>query len=95
MFGLASQSYRVGQRPGVIVVDPNTLPNLQVWYNADLGTSASGNFNVNLTSGDDVSQWKDRSAFGNNLNKSGNLVTKFGWIFIICCSKSINRWSIG
>lgn len=79
MFGLASQSYRVGQRPGTIT-NPNTLPSLQVWYNSDLGTSASGNFNTNLTSGDAISQWKDRSAFGHNLNKSGNASVKPKWI---------------
>ena len=78
MFGLASQSYRVGQRPGAIT-NPNVLPSLQVWYNSDLGTSASGNFNTNLANGDDISQWKDRSAFGHNLNKSGNASVKPNW----------------
>lgn len=79
MFGLASQSYRVGQRPGT-VTNPNVLPNLDVWYNADLGTSASGNFNTNLASGDAISQWKDRSTAGHNLNKSGNASVKPKWI---------------
>jgi len=77
MFGLASQSYRVGQRP-ITVTDPNFLPSLQVWYNADLGTTV--NFNVTLANNDDVGQWKDRSAFGHNLNKSGNASVKPNWI---------------
>lgn len=77
MFGLAGQSYRVGQRPGA-VTDPNVLPNLQVWYNADLGNTT--NFNVTMANGDDVSQWKDRSAFGHNLNKAGGASAKPNWI---------------
>lgn len=77
MFGLAGQSYRVGQRPGA-VVDPNTLPNLQVWYNADLSNTT--NFNVAPANGADISQWKDRSAFGHNANKSGNAAVKPKWI---------------
>jgi hypothetical protein len=76
MFGLAGQSYRVGQRPGA-VTDPNQLPTLQVWYNADLSNTT--NFNVAPTDGQDISQWKDRSAFGHNLNKSGNAAVKPKW----------------
>lgn len=76
MFGLAGQSYRIGQRPG-LVVDPNTLPNLQVWYNADISNTT--NFNVAPASGDAISQWKDRSAFGHNANKSGNASVKPKW----------------
>ena len=78
MFGFVSQSFRAGQRPVIIISDPNILPNLQVWYNADLGTTV--NFNQNYVSGDDISQWKDRSAFGHNLNKSGNASVKPNWI---------------
>ena len=78
MFGFVSQSFRAGQRPVIIISDPNILPNLQVWYNADLGTTL--NFNQNYVSGDDISQWKDRSAFGHNLNQSGNNSVKPNWI---------------
>lgn len=76
MFGLASQSYRVGQRSPT-VTNPNTLPSLQIWYNADIANTT--NFNTAPTDGSDISQWKDRSAFGNNLNKSGNNTVKPNW----------------
>ena len=76
MFGLASQSYRVGMRPGAIT-NPNVLPNLQVWYNAD--TDGSPNFNKINGDGGDVSQWSDLSAFGHNLNQSGNNSVKPNW----------------
>lgn len=77
MFGLAGQSYRVGQRPGK-VVDPNVLPNLQVWYNADIvGTTNFGTGTAVDT--DPVSQWKDRSGTGHDLNKSGNNSVKPKW----------------
>tara|TARA_R110000868_G_scaffold114701_2_gene307014 strand:- start:239 stop:1027 length:789 start_codon:yes stop_codon:yes gene_type:complete len=77
MFGFVSQSFRAGQRPVIIVTNPDVLPNLQVWYNADLGNTT--NFNVTLANGDDISQWKDRSAFGHNLNKAGNASVKPNW----------------
>jgi len=78
MLGFVSQSFRAGQRPVTIVTDPNILPNLQVWYNADLSNTT--NFNTAPANGDDISQWKDRSAFGHNLNKSGNASVKPNWI---------------
>lgn len=77
MFGFVSQSFRAGQRPVIIISDPNILPNLQVWYNADLSNTT--NFNVAPLDGDAISQWKDRSAFGNNLNKGGNASVKPKW----------------
>lgn len=78
MFGFVSRAFSAGTRPVTIISDPNILPNLQVWYNADLGTTL--NFNQNYVSGDDISQWKDRSAFGHNLNQSGNNAVKPNWI---------------
>ena len=68
MFGLAGQSYRVGQRPGA-VTNPTQLPTLQVWYNADI--DGSPNFNKTNGNGGTVGQWLDRSAFGHNLNPQG------------------------
>lgn len=83
MFGIASQSYRVGMRPAgigtALIASPNSISGIQGWYNADLGTSASGNFNQNLLSGDDIGQWKDRSGLGHNLNQSGNATVKPNW----------------
>lgn len=77
MFGLASQSYRVGQRLGAIT-SVTTLPNLQIWYNADIvGTT---NFGTGTTiDGDVVSQWKDRSGTGHDLNKAGGNSVKPKW----------------
>ena len=78
MLQFLSQSFSVGKRPPLVnTIDK--LPTLQVWYNADIGTSASGNFSTNLVSGDDISQWKDRSGVGSNLNKSGSAVNKPNW----------------
>ena len=77
MFGFVSQSFRAGQRPVIIISDPNILPNLQVWYNADLSNTT--NFNSAPSDGGAISQWKDRSAFGHNLNKSGNNAVKPKW----------------
>lgn len=77
MFGLASHSYKVGIRSVVKIQDPITLPNLQVWYNADLANTT--NFNTAPVDGGAISQWKDRSGFGNNLNKGGNNTVKPKW----------------
>jgi hypothetical protein len=76
MFGFSSKSFGIGSRPPS-VSDPKFLPNLQIWYNADLGNTT--NFNTVLSSGDAISQWKDRSVFENNLNKIGNASVKPKW----------------
>ncbi len=77
MLGFVSQSFKAGKRPVTVVSNPDVLPNLQVWYNADLSNTT--NFNVAPTDGQDISQWKDRSAFGHNANKSGNAAVKPKW----------------
>lgn len=72
----ASHSFFPGRRPGTIY-NPNVLPNLQIWYNADVG--APPNFNQTYTSGNDISQWTDRSSTGHNANQSGNNTVKPNW----------------
>lgn len=67
----------LGRIPGVIS-NINTIPNNVVWYDASVGNTT--NFNVTLTTGDDVSQWKDKSGTGHNANKSGNASVKPNWI---------------
>ena len=76
MYNTFSSSFRAGRRPGVIT-NPNVLPNLQIWYNADVSNTT--NFNVAPANGDDVSQWKDRSGTGHNANQSGNASVKPNW----------------
>ena len=77
MFGLAGQSYRVGQRPGSIS-SPDFLPNLEVWYNADIANATNFGNNIPVNGGD-VSPWKDRAAGSKDLNKSGNNSVKPNW----------------
>jgi hypothetical protein len=72
----ASHSFYPGRRPGTIY-NPNVLPNLQIWYNADVG--APPNFNQTYTSGSDISQWTDRSSTGHNANQSGGTSAKPNW----------------
>lgn len=61
MFGFASESFRIGSRPAGIT-NPNQLPTLQVWYNADI--DGSPNFNQTNGNGGTVNQWLDRSGTG-------------------------------
>lgn len=75
MFGSFNQSFRVGQRPFIPLVIATT--DLQIWYNAD--KSNTTNFNVALSNGADISQWKDISGTGHNLNQSGNASNKPQW----------------
>lgn len=77
MFGFVSQSFRAGQRPVIIINDPNVLPNLEVWYNSDISNTT--NFNVAPADGGPVSQWKDRSGVGHDLNKAGSSAVKPKW----------------
>ncbi len=49
MLGFVSQSFKAGKRPVTVVSNPDVLPNLQVWYNADLSNTT--NFNVAPTDG--------------------------------------------
>lgn len=75
MFGRIGASFRIGQRPYIPLVVPTT--DLQIWYNGD--KSNTTNFNVAPTNGADISQWKDISGTGHNLNQSGNASNKPQW----------------
>lgn len=76
MFGTFSGHLQLGRLPG-LVANITTIPNNVVWYESSLGTTT--NFNVALTSGDDISQWKDKSGTGHNANQSGNASVKPNW----------------
>lgn len=75
MFSGFSASFRAGQRPFIPLVISKTA--LQVWYNGDISNTT--NFNVAPTSGGDISQWKDISGTGHNMNQSGNASVKPQW----------------
>lgn len=75
MLGSFNQSFRVGQRPYIPAVI--TTVDLQIWYNADISNTT--NFNVAPSNGADISQWKDISGTGHNLNQSGNASNKPQW----------------
>jgi len=75
MFNRFSGSFRAGQRPFVARTISTTA--LQVWYNAD--KSNTTNFNVAPANGADISQWKDISGTGHNMNQSGNNSVKPQW----------------
>lgn len=63
----AQRSFFSGIRPGAIT-NVNTLPALQVWYDA----TDSAQFNpTNPTNGSTITQWKDKSAFAHNASPSG------------------------
>lgn len=76
MYGTFTAHLELGRLPGVIS-NISTIPNNVVWYDASNGTTT--NFNVTLSNGDDVSQWKDKSGTGHNANKSGNASVKPNW----------------
>ena len=90
MYNTFSSSFRAGRRPGVIT-NPTVLPNLQIWYNADVSNAT--NFNVAPASGDDISQWKDRSGTGHNANQSGNASVKPNWISSVQNGYGIVRYN--
>lgn len=76
MYGTFSGHFELGRIPGAIS-DISTVPNNVVWYDASAGNTT--NFNVTMTNGDDVSQWKDKSGTGHNANISGNASVKPNW----------------
>lgn len=61
-----------------IIANPNALPNLQIWYNADIANAT--NFGTSVpTSGGTVTKWVDRSGTGHDANQSGNNTFKPKW----------------
>lgn len=76
MFSTTAKSFAYGRR-FFTVSNPNLLPNLQVWYDAAISNTTS--FNIAPANGDDISQWKDKSAVGHNANQSGNASVKPNW----------------
>ena len=53
----------------IAVANPNILPGVQVWYNADIANST--NFGSNVpTNGGGVKTWTDRSNIGHDANQS-------------------------
>lgn len=61
-----------------IIANPTLLPNLQIWYNADVANAT--NFGTSVpTNGGTVTKWVDRSGTGHDANQSGNLTFKPKW----------------
>jgi hypothetical protein len=76
MFNTFTNSFKAGQRPGIIAT-PTDILNLAVWYAADLGNSI--NFGATIANGATVASWKDKSGSGHDANQSGNAATKPKW----------------
>jgi hypothetical protein len=52
-----------------IISNPNAIPNLEIWYNADIASAT--NFGTNIpTTGTGVKTWTDRSGVGHDANQS-------------------------
>lgn len=61
-----------------IIASPTLLPNLQIWYNADIANAT--NFGTSVpTNGGTVTKWVDRSGTGHDANQSGNATFKPKW----------------
>lgn len=57
-------------------VPPNLIPNLSLWYNASASTTlinnvSTDNFDVTVSNGTRISQWKDLSGLGHAANVNG------------------------
>lgn len=67
----------MGRVPGAIS-NIATVPNNVVWYDSSISNTT--NFNTAPVTGDDISQWKDKSGTGHSANQSGNASVKPNWI---------------
>lgn len=78
MLQFLSQSFSSGRRPVKIIKDPNQLPTLEVWYNADIANATNFGNNIPVNGGD-VSPWTDRAGGSKDLNKAGGASVKPNW----------------